>query len=136
MIRKYKTHKLQTNPLHREEEPNNNQETPGRQTQQSNQLSLPHKDNYKNRIDIKYCTTKHRTIKVSHNGVTINKEPTTTMNSIKSVLLMKRCVFAPIRLISTVIYTRGKKLRSTTANARIIFRLNISYIQQMLYQTF
>ena len=31
MIRKYHNHKLQTNPLHREEEPNNNHETPGRQ---------------------------------------------------------------------------------------------------------
>ena len=40
MIRKYHNHKLQTNPRHREEEPNNNHETPGRQTKQSNQLSL------------------------------------------------------------------------------------------------
>ena len=34
-------HKLQTNPWHCEEEPHNNHETPGRQTKQSNQLSLP-----------------------------------------------------------------------------------------------
>ena len=42
MIRKYHNHKLQTNPWRREEEPHNNNETPGRQTKQSNQLSLPH----------------------------------------------------------------------------------------------
>ena len=32
--------KLQTNPWHSEEEPNNNHETPGSQTKQSKQLSL------------------------------------------------------------------------------------------------
>ena len=31
MIRKYRNHKLQTNPRYREEEPHNNHETPGRQ---------------------------------------------------------------------------------------------------------
>ena len=46
-------HKLQTNPWHHEEEPHNNQETPGRQTKQSNQLSLPHQDNWETRMDIK-----------------------------------------------------------------------------------
>ena len=40
MIRKYHNHKLQTNPWHRDEEPHNN----GRQTKQSNQLSLPHRE--------------------------------------------------------------------------------------------
>ena len=35
MIRKYHNHKLQTNPWQREEEPDNNHETPGRQTKQS-----------------------------------------------------------------------------------------------------
>ena len=40
MIRKDHNNKLQTNPWHREEEPHNNHETPGRQTKQSNQLSL------------------------------------------------------------------------------------------------
>ena len=38
MIRKYHIYKLQTNPWHREEEPHNNYETPGRQTKQINQL--------------------------------------------------------------------------------------------------
>ena len=32
MIRKYHSHKLQTNPWHRKEEPHNNHETPGRQS--------------------------------------------------------------------------------------------------------
>ena len=32
MLRKYHNHKLQTNMWHREEEPHNNHETPGRQT--------------------------------------------------------------------------------------------------------
>ena len=36
MIRKYHNHKLQTNPWHRDEEPHNIHETPGRQTKQSN----------------------------------------------------------------------------------------------------
>ena len=40
MIRKYHNHKLQTTPRHREEEPHNHQEIPGRQIKQSNQLSL------------------------------------------------------------------------------------------------
>ena len=56
MIRKYHNHKLQTTPWHREEEPLNHHETPGRQIQQSNQLSLPHQDD---------CNT---TITDSHNG--------------------------------------------------------------------
>ena len=41
MIRKYHNHKPQTTPWHREEEPLNHHETPGRQIKQSNQLSLP-----------------------------------------------------------------------------------------------
>ena len=53
MIRKYHNHKLQTNPWLREEEPHNNHETPGSQTKQSNQLSLPHLDDCKTRMDIK-----------------------------------------------------------------------------------
>ena len=44
MIRKYHNHKLQTTPWHREEEPLNHYETPGRQINQSNQLSLPHQE--------------------------------------------------------------------------------------------
>ena len=44
---------LQTNPWHLEEEPHNNHETPGRQTNQNNQLSLPHHYDCKSRMDIK-----------------------------------------------------------------------------------
>ena len=40
--KKYHNHNLQTNPWHREEEQHNNHETPGRQTKQSNQPSIPH----------------------------------------------------------------------------------------------
>ena len=53
MIGKYHNHKLQTNPWHREKEPHNNHEIPGRQTKQSNQLSLPHRDYCKTRMDTK-----------------------------------------------------------------------------------
>ena len=72
----------------REEEPHSNHKTPGRQTKQSNQLSLPHQDDCKNRRDIKKRTTKHRTISESNPtmGVTINnksttKEPPPSINS-------------------------------------------------------
>ena len=53
MIRKYHNHKLQTNLRHHEEEPHNNHKTSERQTEQSNQLSLPHQDDCKTRMDIK-----------------------------------------------------------------------------------
>ena len=52
MIRKYHDHKLQTNSWYRDEESQSNHETPGRQTKQSNQLSLPHQDDCKTRMDI------------------------------------------------------------------------------------
>ena len=42
MVRKYHNHKLQTTHRHRDKEPHNNHETPGRQTKQSIQLYLPH----------------------------------------------------------------------------------------------
>ena len=50
MIRKYHNHKLQKTPWHREEEPLNHHETPGRQIKQSNQLSLPHQDDCKTKF--------------------------------------------------------------------------------------
>ena len=40
MIRKYHNHKPQTTLWHREKEPLNHHETPGRQIKQNNQLSL------------------------------------------------------------------------------------------------
>ena len=68
MIRKYHYHKQQRSPWHREEEPHNSHETPGRHTKQSNQLSFPHRDDCKTRSDTKLSTTKPRTITESHNG--------------------------------------------------------------------
>ena len=54
MIRKYHNHKLQTNPWHCEEEPHNNHEITERQQKQSNQFSLPKRDDYcKTRMDTK-----------------------------------------------------------------------------------
>ena len=46
MIRKYHNHTPQTDPWHREEEPQNTDchKASGRQLKQSNQLSLPHQD--------------------------------------------------------------------------------------------
>ena len=40
-------------PMTPREEPHNNRKTPGRQTKQSNQPSLPHLDHCKTKIDIK-----------------------------------------------------------------------------------
>ena len=68
MVRKYHNHKMQTKLWHREEEPHNNHETPGRQTKQSNQYSLPNQDDCKTRMDTKKRTTKHRTLTESHKG--------------------------------------------------------------------
>ena len=78
MIRKYHNQKPQTNPWHREEEPLNHHKTPGRQIKQSNQFTLPHQDNCNTGMDIKKRTTKHRTIKVSHNGSNNKQKSTTT----------------------------------------------------------
>ena len=60
MIRKYHNHKLQTTPWHREEEPLNHHETPGRQIKQSNQLSLPHQDDCNTKMDIELGTNVHK----------------------------------------------------------------------------
>ena len=68
MIRKYHNHKPQTTLWHREEEPLNHHDSPGRQIKQSNQLSLPHQDDCNTRTDTKQRTTKHITITDSHNG--------------------------------------------------------------------
>ena len=49
MIKKYHNHKPQTNTWHCKEEPHDNHETPGRQTNQNNQLSLPRQYDCKTR---------------------------------------------------------------------------------------
>ena len=54
IIRKYHNHKLQTNVWYRKEEPHNNHETPGRQTKQTNQLSVSRQDDCKTKIDKKF----------------------------------------------------------------------------------
>ena len=66
------------NPVHRKEEPLNHHETPGRQIEQSNQLSLPHKDDCNTRMDIKLRTTKQEQLQTPPMGATINKKSTTT----------------------------------------------------------
>ena len=68
MIRKYHNHKPQITRWHREDEPLNHHETPGRQIKPSNKLSLLHQDDCNTRMDIKQRTTKQRTITDSHNG--------------------------------------------------------------------
>ena len=80
MIRKYHNHKLQTNPWYRVEESHNNLETPGRQTKQSSQLSLPKRDDCKPRMDTKY-NIEQQSIEQLQNptmAVTIINESTTT----------------------------------------------------------
>ena len=84
MIRKYHNHKLQTTLWHRQEEPLNHHETPGRQIKLSNQLSLPHQDDCNTRMDIKQRTTIHRTITDSHNGSN-NKQKVNNNRSSKNV---------------------------------------------------
>ena len=69
-MREYHNHKPQKTPWHGEEEPLNHHETQGSQIKQSIQLSLlPHQDDCNTRMDIKWRTTKHRTITDSHNGI-------------------------------------------------------------------
>ena len=46
-------HKLHTSSWHHEEEPHNKNEAPGRHTKQSNQLSLPHRDDCNTIMDTK-----------------------------------------------------------------------------------
>ena len=53
IIRKQHNYKPKTNLWHREEEPHNHHETPGRQTKQSNQFPLHNHGDCKARMDIK-----------------------------------------------------------------------------------
>ena len=74
--------KLQTNPWHREEEPHNNHETPGRQTKQSNQRSHPHQQLIKMIAKQEWTQSNaQQNIEQLQNPtkkVTINNESTTT----------------------------------------------------------
>ena len=69
-VRKYHYHKLQTHPLHREEEPHNNQETLGRQTSSLFPIDMIAKLEWTQ-------TNAQQNIEQLHNptvGVTINNE--------------------------------------------------------------
>ena len=74
MIRKYNNHKLHTNPWHREEEPHNNHETPGKQTKQSNQLSLPHQDDAKLEWTKSNVQQNIEQLQTTTTGITINNK--------------------------------------------------------------
>ena len=79
MIRKYHNHKLQTNPRHREEEPHNKHKTQGRQTKQSNQLSLfPIEMIAKLEWTQSYAQQNIEQLQNPRMGITINNESTTT----------------------------------------------------------
>ena len=70
MIRKYHNHTLQTNLRHREvgHKNNNCNKTQRRQTEKSDQLSLPRQDDCKTRKDTKQGTTNYETNNELHNG--------------------------------------------------------------------
>ena len=78
---------MQTNPWHREEDPHNNHEPPGRQTKQSNQLSLAHQDDCKTRRDIKQRTKNIEQLQLtitdsrngSNNKLQVNNNRTTAL---------------------------------------------------------
>ena len=72
MIRKYHNHKARTTPWHREEEPLNHHETPGRQIKQSNQLSLPHQGDCNTRMESNIQQNIEQ-LQAPTMGVTINK---------------------------------------------------------------
>ena len=78
MIRKKHYHKPQTNTWHREEEPHNNHKTPGRQTKQSNQLSLPHQDDCKQEGTWSNVQQNIEQLQTPTMGVTINNKTTTS----------------------------------------------------------
>ena len=73
MIRKYHNRKPQTTPWHREEEPLNRHETPGRQIKQSNQISLPHQNDYNTRMDISNVQQNIEQLQTLTMEVIINK---------------------------------------------------------------
>ena len=66
------------NPWHRETKPHNNYETPGRQTKQSNQLSLPVKMIAKLEWTQSNAQQNIEQLQNPTVGVTISNEPTTT----------------------------------------------------------
>ena len=80
MIRKFHNRTLQTNPWHREEEPQNNynHEIQGRQRKYSNRLSLLHQDDFKQeRTQSNAQQNTEQAVRIII-GATINNESTTT----------------------------------------------------------
>ena len=72
-IRKYHDHKLQKTPWHCVEEQLNHHETPGRQIKQSNQLSLPHQDDFNSRTDKSNLQHNIEQLQTHTMGITITK---------------------------------------------------------------
>ena len=100
MIRKYHYHKLQTNHWHREEEPHNNHETPGRQTKQATSSLVPIEMIAK----LEWIQSNAQQIIEQLQNPTINSKSTTTVHVCKkcflfSVLLARlaRVFFVSIR---------------------------------------
>ena len=78
MIRKYHSHKLQTNTWHREEEPHNNYETTGRQKSKATSSLLPIKMIAKLEWTQSNAQENIEQLQNPTMGVTINNESTTT----------------------------------------------------------
>ena len=109
MIKKYHNHKLQTNLWHREEEPHNNHETQGRQTNQSNQLSFPQQGDCKTRKTQGNAQKHIEQLQNPTMGETISNESTTTeppsrTDSSLSLLGLQCILLVPnLRLDSAVV---------------------------------
>ena len=78
LIRNYHNHKPHITPWHREKEPLNHHENPGRQIKQSNQLSFPIKMIAKVEWTLSIVQQNIEQLQTPTMGVTINKKSTTT----------------------------------------------------------
>ena len=95
MIRKYHNHKLQTTLWHREEQPLNHHKTPGRQIKQSNQLSLPHQDDYTS------CTQAHDVMQANPDKFQTIKLGKSGFENCKSLFLNGTEIKCELRLCKT-----------------------------------
>ena len=120
MVRKDHNHNVLTNLWHREVEPRKNHETPKRQTKQSNQLSLPHQDGCKTRMDIKLRTTKHRKNTDFQNG-SYNKQQV----NINTTTILVRISWKITRLPSQHSML-GHHLQALLSHEMIVFWLSIT----------
>ena len=127
MIRKNHNHELQTTPWYREEEPPNHHETPGRQTKQSNQLSL---------FLIKMTATPERTqsnvqqnieqLQTPTMGVTINKKSTTTQVLLRH--LFEKLIYLPL-------FYRDSVVHAGLSHLPVLLRDRISGRQESLFHS-